>query len=45
MKFPDGIVDVLQLGVALHIDVLIDMYFDAGRAQGKQAFLRAAEVS
>jgi hypothetical protein len=41
---PDGIVDVFELGVALQAEVFVDVYFDAGRAEGEQALLGGAEV-
>jgi len=45
MQLPDRIVDVLQLRITLHLDVLTYMDLDAGRAQRKQAFLRTAKIS
>lgn len=41
---PEQLIDVLKVGVGLHADVFVDVYLDAGGAEGEEAALAATEV-
>ena len=45
VQIGEKIVDIFQLGVGSHVNMLIDMNFDAGGAEWEEAARAVAEIS